>query len=188
LWHIADGVEAIHAIPVQHPSRPCLKVRLGGTDVWIETEVRRITEPAPNGLAPRSRRKSHGCGRTPYGYDPGYCETLVETFQSLLTERIPNKVIAVFGLKLSGEGNVDSVKSDAEACLTMCGWAIARSRRRVWRRPYEMDLEDIAHFPVAYPPCPVLFYGITAQASTSINISGRSKASQITPVAVGCGG
>ena len=100
--------------------RPFLKVRLGGTDVWIETDEHRITEPAPQRTsAEEQAEKAMEVGERLTATIRAYCEMLVETFQGLQAERRPNKVTAAFGIKLSGEGNVYIVKSGAEASLTI---------------------------------------------------------------------
>jgi hypothetical protein len=74
---------------------PLLKVRLGGTDVWIETDARSITEPAPQRTsAEEQAAKALDVGERLTATIRAYCEMLVETFQGLHAEKMPNKVTA----------------------------------------------------------------------------------------------
>lgn len=95
-----------------------LKVKVNGTDLWIEADEKMHAESGP-------RKVSKTTDGIVIGFNEfsepikALCGAIIQTFDNLSGDQKPSKLITEFGLKISGEGNVYLVKTGAEASLVI---------------------------------------------------------------------
>ena len=102
-----------------------IKVKIDEAEIWMEAEVDIFHEGKPQRVSKDALKKTVISFEKMSETIKTYCTSLVNTFKEIKSDHAPDKLIAEFGLKISGEGNIYVVKSTAEASLKITAeWEI----------------------------------------------------------------
>lgn len=97
-----------------------IKVKVNGTDLWIEADEKMHAESGPRKVSVSKTAEEIVIGFNEFS-EPikALCGAIIQTFDNVPGDRKPSKLITEFGLKISVEGNVYLVKTGAEASLVI---------------------------------------------------------------------
>ncbi len=95
-----------------------VKVKLNGTEVWMEPEVAATAEQAPQRVSRDAlAEKALEAAETLSTTIKAYCSSLVRIFETLGGTEKPQQITAEFGLKLSSDCKFYVVNAGGEASL-----------------------------------------------------------------------
>lgn len=106
-----------------------VRIKLGGTEVWMETANTATTQNTPqlvssDKLAEEALKAAETLGAS----IKAYCSALVRTFETLEGTEKPHRITAEFGLTLSSDCKFYVINASGEASLKITAqWETSKS-------------------------------------------------------------